>query len=201
MTSWLALRRTLDRLALYLPLLAMAVLAMGSWWLVRSMSDVWSAPADTAVRKDPDYHLEHFTTQVFDAQGRTIRQVGGDKARHYPESDELHIEGVRFSAVNEAGVPVQVTARQGIVAGDGDRVTLQGHVQVVRAAHADMPRIELRSERLLVLQKQERMLSNEPVEILRGNDRFSAQGLEFDTRSGQYQLKGRVHGVLQSALP
>ena len=42
MNSWLALRRALDRLTLYLPLLVMSVLAMGSWWLVRSMPDIWN---------------------------------------------------------------------------------------------------------------------------------------------------------------
>ncbi|MFM8577128.1 MAG: LPS export ABC transporter periplasmic protein LptC, partial [Limnohabitans sp.] len=149
MTSRWALRRALDRLTLYLPLLAMAVLAMASWWLVRSMPDLWGDASGRPVRKDPDYHLERFTTQVFNAQGQRIRSVSGDKARHYPDSDELHIDEVRFSAVNEEGVEVTATARRGIATGDGERVTLLGQVHVVRPAHGQTPRIELHGERLV----------------------------------------------------
>ena len=197
MNSWLALRRALDRLTLYLPLLAMALLAMASWWLVRSMPDLWGDTSERPVRKDPDYHLEHFSTQVFNAQGQRIRTVSGDKARHYPDSDELHIDEVRFSAVNEEGVEVQATARRGIATGDGERVTLLGQVHVVRPAHGQTPRIELQGERLVALQKQEKLLSDLPVEILRDRDRFLANGLDFDMKSGQYQLSGRVRGTLQ----
>ena len=197
MTSWWALRRALDRLTLYLPLLAMAVLAMASWWLVRSMPDLWGDASERPVRKDPDYHLERFTTQVFNAQGQRIRSVSGDKARHYPDSDELHIDEVRFSAVNEEGVEVTATARRGIATGDGERVTLLGQVHVVRPAHGQTPRIELHGERLVALQKQEKLLSDLPVEILRDRDRFLANGLDFDMKSGQYQLSGRVRATLQ----
>jgi len=201
MEAWLALRRAFDRLTLYLPLLIMALLAMGSWWLVRSMPDAAGDGAPRAVRKDPDYHLENFTTQVFDAQGRRIRQVSGNMARHYPESDELHIDAVRFLAVNPEGIEVRASARRGVASGDGERVTLLGEVHVVRPPQRQTPGLELSGERLVVLQKEERMVSDQPVEILRDRDRFTARGLDFNSRSGQYLLSGRVHGVLQPKTP
>ena len=201
MGSRVALRRALDRLTLYLPLMIMALLAMASWWLVRSMPDIAGVAEPKAARQDPDYHLERFTTQVFDAQGRRIRQVSGDMARHYPQSDELHIDGVRFSAVNDEGTEVLATARRGVATGDGQRVTLLGQVQVVRPAQGSSPRWVLNGERLVFLQKQEKLLSDQPVEILRDQDRFTASGLDFDTRSGQYMLSGRVRGLLQPRQP
>lgn len=192
-----ATRRALDRLTLYLPLLVMVVLAMGSWWLVRSMPDLWSSPAVTPVRKDPDYHLENFSTQVFNAQGRRTSQVSGEKARHYPDTDELHIDMVRFVAVSDDGTEVQATAQRGIATGDGERVTLMGNVHVVREARGASPRLELRGEKVVALQSQEKLLSDVPVEITRERDRFTASTMAFDMKSGQYQLSGRVHGLLQ----
>ncbi|MFM7024595.1 MAG: LPS export ABC transporter periplasmic protein LptC [Limnohabitans sp.] len=187
----------MDRLTLYLPLLALAVLAMGSWWLVRSMPDLWGDVPSRPVRKEPDYHLERFSTEVFDAQGRRIRQVSGEKARHYPDSDELHVDGLQFQAVNEEGALIKGVARQGIVTGDGERVTLLGQAHVVRPAHGQTPRIELKGERLLALVKKQRLLSDDLVDILRDQDRFLAQGLDFDMKTGQYTLSGRVRATLQ----
>ena len=201
MNSWLALRRALDRLTLYLPLLVMAVLAMGSWWLVRSMPDIWGSPGERVLRKEPDYHLERFSTQVFNAQGRRTSQLSGDKARHYPETDELHIDAVRFVSVSDEGVELRATAQRGIASGDGERVTLIGQVHVVREARGNNPRLELRGERLLALQKQERLLSQTPVEITRARDVFVASTLDFDLKSGLYELDGRVRGVLQPRQP
>jgi lipopolysaccharide export system protein LptC len=201
MRSWLVVRRALDRLTLYLPLLVMALLAMGSWWLVRSMPNLGVEGLPKTVRKEPDYHLERFSTQVFDAQGRRIRQLSGDKARHYPQSDELHIDALRFAAINEQGVEVWASARRGVASGDGERVTLLGQVQAVRPAHGPTPRIELKAERLLALPKQEKLVSDLPVDIVRDQDRFVASGLDFSTRTGQYQLSGRVQGILQARTP
>lgn len=192
-----SLRDALDRLTLYLPLLVMALLAMGSWWLLRAMPETWGSGAEKVQRKAPDYHLENFSTQVFDATGRLIRQIGGEKARHYPDTDELHIDAVRFYAVDASGVEVRATARQGIATGDGERVTLMGQVHVVSPAHGLTPRMEFRGERLVAWTKAEKMRSTEPVEIWRGPDRFHAQDLDFDMKTGQYQLSGRVRGVLQ----
>ena len=201
MTSWQALRRSLDRLTLYLPMLVMALLAMGSWWLVRSMPDLWGDTGTRLVRREPDYHLERFSTEVFDAQGLRIRQVSGDKARHYPDSDELHIDAVRFQAVNEEGVNMTGIARQGVATGDGERVTLLGQAHVVRLAHAQVPRIELTGERLVALPKQQKLLSSDPVDILRGRDHFLAQALDFDMKTGEYELSGRVRATLQPKTP
>ena len=190
-----------DRLTLYLPLLVMLALALGSWWLVRSMPDLWRAPKDKVVRKEPDYKLREFAVKVFDTQGRLVREIKGDEGRHYPDTDELHIEQVRFKAQTDTGQQLNAVGRKGIATGDGERVSLLGNAQAVREATADLPRIELRSEKIVALIKAEKLLSSEPVQIKRGTDVFSASGMDFDIRSGHYQLSGRVHGTLAPSTP
>jgi lipopolysaccharide export system protein LptC len=75
-------------------------------------------------------------------------------------------------------------------------VTLLGQVHVVREAKGANPRLELRGERVVALQSQEKLLSDAPVEITRDGDRFTASSMDFDMKSGQYQLGGRVRGLL-----
>ena len=50
---------------------------------------------------------------------------------------------------------------------------------------------------MVALQKQERLLSDQPVQIVRDGDRFSANAMDFNMKTGQYQLSGRVRGLLQ----
>jgi lipopolysaccharide export system protein LptC len=44
--------------------------------------------------------------------------------------------------------------------------------------------------------KTERLKSHKPVELQRGQDRFTADALDFDNVAQVLQLEGRVHGTL-----
>jgi lipopolysaccharide export system protein LptC len=195
------LARWMDRLTLSLPLIVMGFLALGSWWLVRSMPELLATPTDKPVRKDPDYQLERFTLKSFDATGRMTREIGGKEARHYPDVDELHIDQIRVFAQSVTGAQLNAQAQRGVATGDGTRVTLSGQAQAVRAADAQSPRIELQGEKLVALVKEDRLLSSDPVKITRGQDVFTAQTLDFNSRNGEYQLAGRVHGTLAPKTP
>ena len=83
------LRRALDRLALYLPAVLMALFALGSWWLVRSLPSIFAEPTSKQVRQEPDYFLEHFSVKSFDKSGRLTRELSGDRAHHFPDTDTL----------------------------------------------------------------------------------------------------------------
>lgn len=190
------LRRTLDRLTIYLPLFLFALLALGSWWLVRSMPDLVAPGIDPQLRQDPDFRLDQFTVKSFDASGRLTREISGQSATHFPATQSLHIEGVRILSENKAGTRLTAQAQQGISREAEQQVTLTGDALAVRQADAQSPRVELRGETLTAWLEEERLVSDQPVRITRGADVFSAQSMNFDLRSGQYELQGRVRAVL-----
>ena len=196
MNLLMRLRRTLDRLTIYLPLFLFAILALGSWWLVRSVPELVPPGIDPQLRQDPDFRLDQFTVKSFDATGRLTREVSGQSATHFPATQSLHIQGVRILAENELGTRLTAQAKQGISREVQQQVTLSGDAIAVRQADAQSPRVELRGESLTAWLEEERLVSDQPVRITRGADVFSAQTLNFDTRSGQYELQGRVHAVL-----
>ena len=47
------LRLAIDRFALYLPAVLMAIFALGSWWLVRSLPTFFNEAAPKTVRQEP----------------------------------------------------------------------------------------------------------------------------------------------------
>ena len=191
-------RRTLDRLTIYLPLFLFAILALGSWWLVRSVPELMPPGLDPQLRQDPDFRLGQFTVKSFDASGRLTREISGQSATHFPATQSLHIEGVRILVENELGTRMTAQAKKGISREPEQQVTLSGDVMAVRQADQQSPRVEMRGEALTAWLEEERLVSDQPVRITRGTDVFSAQTMNFDTRSGQYELQGRVRAVLPS---
>ncbi len=190
------LRHLLDRLSTYLPLIVMALLASASWWLVRSVPTLMAPATQKPVRQEPDYHLANFSAKTFDASGRLTREISGDKAQHYPATEEMHIAEVRIFAANDQGSTMNARAQQGIATDDGKKVTLIGDAMAVRAAFNTSPRIELRSDRLVALPEEDRLLSDDPVRIVRDRDVFTAASMDFNSNTGFYDLRGRVRGTL-----
>ena len=58
------------------------------------------------------------------------------------------------------------------------------------------PRLEFRSEFLHAFTNSERVQSNQPVTLTRGNDRFTADKMDYDNLDQVLQLRGRVRGVI-----
>jgi len=190
------LRQLLDRLSTYLPLIVMALLASASWWLVRSVPTLLAPDTQKPVRQEPDYRLAQFSVKSFDASGRMTREVKGEKAQHYPASEEMHIEQIRIFAANDEGSTLNASARQGVATDDGQKVILTGEAFAVRHAFNNLPKIELHSERLVALPDEDRLVSDDPVRIVRDRDVFTAASMDFNSQSGQYVLNGRVRGTL-----
>ncbi len=196
MSAWMRLRRTLDRLTIYLPLILFGLLALGSWWLVRSMPELLPPGIDRQLRQDPDYQLEKFTVKSFDASGRMTREISGQSATHFPARQELHIQDIRLFAENEVGTRIEAQAQKGVSLEKEQQVNLSGNVVVVRLADTQGPRMVMKSQTVTALVDEDRLVSNTPVEIVRGGDVVTAQSMDFDTRHGQYKLQGQVKSTL-----
>lgn len=190
------LRRLLDALSLYLPMIVLALLACGSWWLVRSMPSLSSPLTNKPVRQDPDYRLSDFSVKSFDTTGQMTREVAGKSAQHFPATEELHIEEIRIFARNESGSSMDAQAQQGVSSDDGAKFILTGSAQATKHPQGNSPQIELRGERLVALPDEDRVVSDDPVRITRGRDVFTANTMDFSSKTGEYAMQGRVRGSL-----
>lgn len=200
-SPWRRLLFAWDRAAIYTPLLMMGGLALGTYWLVRN-TPVFSTPeAARAVNHDVDYFMTKFTVKTFDETGRLKSEVYGDAGRHYPDTDILEIDQARLRSINEQGHLTTATAKRAYANGDGSEVQLVGNALVVRepvkAANGQItPRMEFRGEFLHAFLNEERVTSNKPVVLTRGNDQFTGDNFSFNNLDQVADLKGRVRGVL-----
>lgn len=194
-------KRVWERFLLYLPLVVMGLLALGSYWLVRSTPSSDNPATTRPMRHEPDYFMQQFSVRTFDAQGRIRTEVVGANARHYPDTQWLEIDDIRIRSFDPQGRLTMASARRGLTNEDSTEVQLHGNAVVVREAVEgkpanSAPRMEYRSEFLHAFIKAEKLKSHLPVELLRGNDRFTADSLDFDNTERLLQLNGRVRGTL-----
>lgn len=195
------LRGAWERLSLYLPVILMGILALGTYWLVRSTPLLLPPEPALPARHEADYFMRKFSVKTFDGAGRLKSEVQGHDARHYPDTDTLEIEQVRIRSFSEEGRLSTASAQKALTNGDASEVQLFGNAQVVREpmqnpAGRPQPRMEFRGEFLHAFMNTERVKSHKPVALTRGKDQFTADSMDFDNRSRVVQLTGRVRGTL-----
>ncbi len=190
-----------DRFLLYLPVSFMGLLALGTYWLVRNTPAPSVPAAPHAVSHSPDYFMQEFSVRTFDAGGRIRSELQGDKARHYLDTQWLEVDNIRIRSFDRQGRLTTASARRGLANEDISEVQLFGDAVLVREANATLQgsaaqRTEFRGEFLHIFAKTEKITSNQPVQLLRGNDSFSADSLHFDNVEQQLQLHGHVRVTL-----
>ena len=198
---WRAFLRLWDRAAIYMPLLLMGGLALGTYWLVRNTPIFSSLPAVHEARHEVDYFMRKFNIKSFDERGKLKSEIYGAEARHFTDTDILEVDQARINSVDAKGLLTTATANRAYANGDGSEVQLTGNAQVVREASKDdsgkeLPRLEFRGEFLHVFLNDERVKSHKPVLLIRGNDQFTGDTLAYDNLDKVALLTGRVRGVL-----
>ena len=190
-----------DQASIYLPIILMGLMALGTYWLARNTPVLSLREPPRPVRHDPDYYMRGFSLKTFDGTGRLKSEVLGNEARHYPDTDTLEIDQPRIRSYNEKGELTLATAIHALSNADGSEVELLGDAVVTRrptpgADGRPTPLLEVRGEFLHAFLNTERVTSHKPVVLVRGSDRFTADRLDFDNVSRVLELRGRVHGML-----
>ena len=199
----LRVRRVWDRVAVYLPLLLMGMMAMSTYWLVRSTPSIGEAELEAAPRHVPDYFMREFSVKVFGADGKLKSEIVGKQGRHFPDTDTLEIDQPHIRILGADGRITTAVAARGLINADGSEAQLFDKAVVVREANTNAqgvvsPRNELQSDFLHLFANTEQVRSHLPVVLVRGTgDRFTAQdGIDFDNLDQVMQLTGRVRGTL-----
>jgi lipopolysaccharide export system protein LptC len=194
--------RAWDRISIYLPVILMGLLALGTYWLARTTPGVSPVLGTRAPTHEADYFLRGFSVKSFDTNGRLKSEIKGVEARHFPDTDTTEIDQPRMRSYSEKGALTIATADKGISNGDGSQVQLIGNAVVTREAPVvagtpPAPRVEIRGEFLHAYLNEERVKSDKPVTLSRGSDVFQADNMNYDNIDRIMELRGRVHGVLQ----
>ncbi|HET7526949.1 MAG TPA: LPS export ABC transporter periplasmic protein LptC [Burkholderiaceae bacterium] len=179
--------RARELLGAYLPLLLMALLALGTWWLVKNTPRP-AIPGESApLRHDPDYEMRDFAITRFAPDGRATVRIEGTLLRHYPDTDRIEIEAARMQSNAPDGRVTRAHAARALANGDGSEWQLSGGAQVVSEMRSG-PALQLDSEFLHVFVLTERIRSHLPVTVRQGNDEIRAGGIDADNLAQQLQL-------------
>lgn len=192
-----AVWRVWDRLAIYLPVVLMGLLALLTYWMVRITPDLSQPQARRPAAHEVDFFMRGAVIKAYDRQGRLQSQLSGAEMRHYADDATVEVDAPRWQSLSPEGRSTRATARRALGRDDGSEVQLMGGAVVVREAFASaggarLPRQEFRGEFLHLFAQDERVVSHLPVQFVSGDDVFSADAFRYDHIARVVELEGRV---------
>jgi lipopolysaccharide export system protein LptC len=194
-------RRIREAALSYLPVLLMALLALGTWWLVKNTPVPEPERVAAPPRHEPDYTMSTFLVQRFGADGALRVQIEGERLRHYPDTDTLEVDAPRIRAFAPDGRRTDAAARRALANGDASELQLIGDASVVRGAIAGEEAIEFRSEFLHAFANTERVRSHLPVVVRQGGSEVRADGVLYDHLARTVDFQGRMRAVFTPPQP
>ena len=197
------LLRTLERMTVYVPVLLMGLLALASYWLLRSTPEAPVPVAKAAAQHIPTDIMRRFAVRTYGPGGALKSEVFGKEARLYPDDGSMEIDHSRIRSINPQGVVTTALAQRAWSNSAHDEFVLKGDAVVVREA-AVLPggerldRLEFQGQHLHVFSATRRLVSEQPVVLIRGGNRITANQMDY-TEQGRERvavLTGRVRAQL-----
>lgn len=193
--------RWIDRASIYLPLGLMALLAVASYWLLRSTPEPPPLKLAVPLTSEPDHLLRGFTMRSYGADGGLQIEIQGAEARHRPDSGAMEIDQARLRMLGEGPLTWARADRMSANA-DKTRFVLDGAAEVQRAGGKAINGSDLAPMRfvgnLLVIERQpDRLWSDQPVAMWRGQDHIEADNMDYAmVNTASVVFSGRVKARL-----
>jgi len=180
----------------YLPLAVLALLAAGTGWLVKQSPSPDGPTVAIPPRHKPDYEMQGFELQRFDAAGQPQAWVRGAELRHYPDTDRIEIDAIHLRARNANGQWLVVQAAKAEGPRDGSVLQLSGQVRLLRLLPGTEPGDEraemtLDTEALEVRIDERVARTRAPAQVQTGQGaRMQVRGFDYDHAKGLLRFGG-----------
>jgi lipopolysaccharide export system protein LptC len=187
-----------NRVRITLIVIFLAVLALGSFWMLETIRRESEDTRPELQKGEPDYTVDKFSIVRISASGQARYSISGDKLVHYPDSDSFEIQRpVVYSMRNQGEMPMTMHAQRAIVEQDTNKVHMHDRVKLARPASADSAAFQLTSDYLLFLPDDDIVQTDKPVDITFGQSRISGTGMLVNNATREFRVLQNVHGKIE----
>lgn len=187
----------------FLPMLLMAILTLGTYWLVQMNEP--SLDTEKQKRHVPDYIMDGVVVTTLGPEGNTKFRVVGQKLVRYEDDASLEIDFPIARRFHEAKPPITVKSDKGFMDGDMTTLDMVGNASLTRPAQAatatqtGSARLLMSSSKFTVLMNEDIVKTNRPVNLEQGLSIMTSQeGAVFDNVNQKLTMIGQVKGRIES---
>lgn len=171
--------------------LVLLAVAVSSWLLITRQAD---QPPPTNAATESGYYLRGATIKGLDDNGRHVYTLVADRIVQAPGEELVALHDVALEYALPDSEPWQLFADAGKIPASGTQIALRGNVTMNEQLMRGMPLTTIRTAALDIDLRSHTAVTGDNVEIVRGNYRLSAVGMQADFQTQTLKLLSQVDG-------
>lgn len=187
-------KRTAHRWRLTAIMVVGVFFAFGTFWLVQLAQNGDASVDPNNFKNEPDYIVEQFSFVRMTPEGKPRYLVSGAKLTHRPIDDSSDVELPVLQGVAPGQPLTTITSQRAKIRHAQNQADLLGDVNVVRPETPSNRGMHLKTEALTVFTDEDRMTSDQPVQVTLGNSTIRGTGMEANnaTREIKFASRGQI---------
>jgi lipopolysaccharide export system protein LptC len=184
-------KRTAHRWRLTAIMVVGTFFAFGTFWLVQLAQNGDTSVDPNSFKNEPDYIVEQFSFVRMTPEGKPRYLVSGAKLTHRPIDDTSDVELPVLQGVAPGQPVTTITSQRARIRHAQNQADLLGDVNVVRPESPTNRAMQLKTEALTVYTDEDRMTSDQPVQVTLGNSTIKGTGMEANNATGELKFASR----------
>jgi lipopolysaccharide export system protein LptC len=181
-----------DRISAAVSITLALVLAAGSFYLAQVAERFSEGPGGRVVGNQPDAYAEGVMLNRTGKTGDAAFLLTARRIDYFRGEDVTLLDKPVLTSLDASQPRVVLSAQSGRSSARGGEVLLTGEVRLVREAGAGEPQMTVATDSALVLPEAEIARTDQPVVVLRGNDRLTGTGMEFNNAARTLRVDSQV---------
>jgi len=187
--------RLYDRLSAALSVGILSVLAAVSYYLVELSDQFARLERARPTGHEADYIVEELALTRMNRDGAPLFRLSANRLTHYGDDDTSEFERPQMVSLDPDKALVRLHADRGRTDASGQVTHLHGNVLLTRAAQADRPELQVRTDYAKLLADQEIAITDRPVTIRHGESSLTGIGMEFNNSTRVLDVHSAVRGT------
>lgn len=189
----------------YFPVIFMLIFAMITYWLLQVTPRSDSEKRAEKSAHSVDYFMRQFEVTNYEKNGIIKSYIVGAYAEHFPDTDTIVIKNPKIytqkkESLNNAQ-KTQGSAKEATSNADATLLELRGDVHLIKEEWKNKEStpvvMKLMSEHLIINSDTEKIISPEFIQIEKGEQKISANSMEYDNVHSHLLMLGNVRAVFQ----
>ena len=189
----------MSRLHYFLTLLFVVIITAFANWLLNAIEQK-AVEEKTTLRHEPDYFVDDLKARVFNADGSLHYRLQTPRLDHYPDDNTLQLASPILRMFSADQPPWIMVAEEGIVYDDGQRIHLNGAVDI-RQPGDERSAMQLLTRDLRIDTQRNYAETDAAVKLTRGYHQTTAIGMRASLALGRVELLANTRGRYDPSRP
>ena len=177
-----------DRLPAFIALFILIGLVLTTWWAADYAQRAIPIDPPAKISHEPDAWSGQFTMITSNPAGQAINRVQGQALRHYPDDDSYQVDLANVIGQHPDNPRTTGVAKLATITDNGNHILLQGDAHLHRYPTEKDAALDVQSQELVILPKQDIVKTDKPTEVIQGKSHMKGSGMLYNNATRRLEV-------------